>query len=1034
MGYDRWGQTAPGYDIPLQDSAEHEALRAQLGLTVASAPPSFHVRVEGHPGVGKGRQVYEALSVRGLAERVLYANGPDDLNGIQLFGYLASRPHTSAILVINRCSAAEFAAVAPRAAACAGLTLITIGGPSQPGAPGLERAAVFAVPALATQTLQAVVQAAAPALHPQATAFIAYQTGDNAALGVRLARALETAGAVTVSAAAAAQTVGGWLRTLVPLPEEQRVAEVLSVLQQVGYRGVVENEGRTLAAFFGLAWDEMQRAAERLQERGVLRTQGRYWAMEPPLLAVHLAATVWKRRGRDMLDLVGRLPSPLAQRMFWARFADLGEDPLVSAIALRLLHGPEPLCRTLDDLDEQATMLRLFASVAPAAVLEVLERLFADSRPTPTLLRRSWHEIVWIVELLLWRPVTYDGAARLLRSMAAAEAAETTPAPARRSWRALFQTALGGTSVSALRRHELLADTLGSADEAERLLAVAGIGASLATWQVRDASYERGGTLLPPEWQPGSRADLLAVYTSALGLLDRALADTDTAVRRAATAVLLGASRDLFREGLADHALDRLERAARELHNTDPSVEEARLKIRELVEALQLGPTAPSDAHVRRLQRLHNSIVGTDFASRLRYWVGRRTVGQVRAPQEDPAPNALAELAREATTSPSLLEPERAWLYSDEAFHAGKFALRLGESDRDGRWQVPLMQSARTGQGSGFLALYLLGALGTDRGSSLREVPRSLGARGPRSRRTVREATVRGHQSDEGALRLLDLVDRGWLPVADLADLIGVLGRPTSASQSQRRCWDDSATPRATGVPRRRCGVRARRSRPPPGDWETLRPLGAAAPGAASWRRRRPDHVSVEPGGDRLRTGRTGGDRTRDHLRPGGTRHEDDGTGRGAARTPGPACPGGTRRRVARPGPATRGSRLGALSRSAGADGRAGGLPCQPATRLGSRRVPAPRGPAGAGCPIGGPRVAGLARALLLRFGAENGLGDALAPHRRAASFYGDYATVLGEHLHHAEASAADPEPSIARWARGIAQSIRVEMAHLDDG
>ena len=83
--------------------------------------------------------------------------------------------------------------------------------------------------------------------------------------------------------------------------------------------------------------------------------------------------------------------------------------------------------------------------------------------------------------------------------------------------------------------------------------------------------------------------------------------------------------------------------------------------------------------------------------------------------------------------------------------------------------------------------------------------------------------------------------------------------------------------------------------------------------------------------------------------------------------------------------------------------------------------------------PIGGPKVTGLARALLLWFGAGQGLGDALAPHRRASSFYGEYAEFLGEHLRRAEAWAADPEPSIARWPRGIAQSIQVGIAHIDD-
>lgn len=1034
MGYEHWGRTALGYDIPLQDGAEQEAFREQLRLTVASGTPSVHIRVEGRPGVGKGRQVYEALSRRGLAERVLYANGPDVLHGLQLFSYLASRPHNSAILVINRCSAAELASIASHAAACTGLTLITTGGPSQPGAPGLQRAVVLAAPALATQTLQAVVRAAAPTLHPQAAAFIAYQTGDNAALGVQLARALEAAGAVTVSAAAAAQTVKGWLRPLVPLPEEQRVAEALSLLQQVGYRGGVEVEGRAIASFADIAWDEMQRVTERLQERGLVRAQGRYWTVEPPLLGVHLAATVWKRRGRTMLDLVRMLPDPITRRMFWARFADLGEDPITSDIALRLLAGPEPLCRTLDDLDEHAAMLRLFGSVAPAVVLEVLERLFASSPPVPILLPRSWHEIVWTLELLLWQPITYDGAARLLRSMAAAEAVRTTPATtARRAWRALFQTHLGGTSVSALRRHELLADTLSSTDGGERLLAVEGISASLAIWQERDGSYERGGMLLPPEWQPGSRADLLAIYTSALSLLDRALADTDVAVRRVATEVLLGASRDLFKVGLAEQALDRLERTARELHIADSSSDEERYKVRELIEVLQLGQTTLGDDCVRRLHELHTSIVGTDFGSRLRYWVGHRTVRQMTVPQEDPATLALAALAREATTRPSLLESQLAWLTSNEAFHAGEFALLLGESDGDGRWQVPLMQGARAGKGSGFLALYLLGRARHGAGFQLKALLDRWTHEDRDLAETVLEATVRDHQSDDGAQRLIGLVDRGWLPVAALS-AISWGTWPASVSIAIA----SAVLGRLCGADDTRCAAAAlflieRRLAASPRDQETLAPL--ALPLLVRLRGDDDGQIMYLWNQVAIAYATTAPEMIAHAIISGLAARGTRTTGQDATRldilvqlagtvpvavwrdlTPLLADPGWVRYRDLR-------ELMGVLT----------ALPVDLLLSWAAEDYPRRALQLARAAPIGGPQVAGLARSLLMRFGTDQSVGEALAPHRRAAAFYEEYTTFLGEHLRRAEVWATDREPLVARWARGLALSIRLEIADLDD-
>ena len=136
------------------------------------------------------------------------------------------------------------------------------------------------------------------------------------------------------------------------------------------------------------------------------------------------------------------------------------------------------------------------------------------------------------------------------------------------------------------------------------------------------------------------------------------------------------------------------------------------------------------------------------------------------------------------------------------------------------------MQSARTGQGSGFLALYLLGRVGHGSGFRLEDLLNRWAIEDRDLAETVREATVRGHQSDEGALRLLGLIDRGWLPVADLAAISwgtwpASIGIAVAKAVLGRLCeaGDDRCAAAALWLLERRLAAA-------PGDWEVLAALG----------------------------------------------------------------------------------------------------------------------------------------------------------------------------------------------------------------
>ena len=776
----------------------------------------------------------------------------------------------------------------------------------------------------------------------------------------------------------------------------------------------------------------MQRTAERLQERGLIRLQGRYWNVEPPLLAVHLASQAWQRKRKGMFALPQLLASSEARKAFWARLGEFGEYPATSRIVTEMLIGSEPLCSSVDDLNEHASTLKLFVPAAPAAVLGVLDRVLGRGELAAEISGGAWHQVVWTLEYLLWLPLTYDGAVRLLRKLASAEESRPQLNTARSAWRAVFQPSLGGTSVPALERHPLLAEMLGSPDEGMRLLALDGVSASLAAWQVRNGGQERGGTLLPAEWQPRSYEDIRAVAASALSLLDRALADQEPRVRQAAIRVLIGAARDLTRIGLADEVIARLEEV---IDTPDAYLRDVsdRLDLRSGIEELQSDASMFTAAQLERLRSLHARHVGTDFRSRLVYWVGRWTIGQSGLSSDDPGMRALAGLAQEADESPHLLLSELAWLYSDDAFHALDFAHALGERDSHGRWQEDLMASARRGEGSEFLALYLLGRMQHEGGISLEEQLDYWACADRSLVQVVRVATARGEPTDSGARRLIDLVDRDWLPVWALGSICWgswptMVQLSTTLALLERLSGDADERSPAFAL-----NLLDRRLEAKPTDRGSLAPIALpllARLCTASdeltifrWNRVASSYVDTharavaESIAAWLRTHdirATGQDAFRVNLLGRAGQAEPDAVWALLA----PA--------FAETNPA-RHSYLLELSPVLAV------FPLKLLFDWAAEDAPVRAARLAQAIPMGGTDIPVLARTLLIQFGNEISVGVALDPHLRAASYYGDYASYLQEQLERVTAWTKDPHPTIARWARQLVLGLQAQMANVDE-
>ncbi len=751
------------HQIPFVEDENRRQLISAVREATRNARPA-HLRIEGKAGAGKTRAVAEALNHPGLAERVLWFTGPDKIPP-GLMKWLRDSAAT-AVVVVDECPLADAEKLAPFAEASnERVILISVDQVVHSGSALGSVEGRIDVALLSDEKIGEIVRRVGPAIHPEAQDLIVRVSGGYVKLAAALALATATRptsqSLVGLTRDRAVQVLLAQLLS----DKERDGMRALAMLNRVGWEKEVAAEGKAIATFFRLDWGDLQDLAKRMVDRGLVATRGRYRYVTPHILAVWLAADVWEARGEAMFDLLELLPSGESRQAMFERLLDLGEVSGAQPVIQKLLSQEGPF-KSLDDVDDETRgrLLGLLTTALPEAGIAALKRL-VEPLPRERLqeFKIERRRLVWTLEKLAWLPETFRDAARLLLRLADAEN-ETFANSATGIWTGLFKTYLGGTAVPALQRHELIAEALRADSTSVRLLGVKAIEAALETHESRIGGAEQqGGRVLPPEWRPRTRAEDIAVRRSALALLDRALNDSNTEIRAAGMDVLLRAIRRLVSFGMADEVLARLTAA--------PLSEPERGKaVKEVKAVLRYDRQRLPASEVSSLENLAQQLEGTELTSRLRMVVGPEGDWDVVG-EDSSERQRLRAIVQQLLSQPSVLDGQLDWLTSSEPRFSGVFGSELGAADIEVSWLPQLVRRSNAPQGAFVLSSYLVRVAGHKGRQWLDQLLDEWAASKPELALAVLETSWRTEANARAAVRILDLIDRGWLQPTQLSGL-----------------------------------------------------------------------------------------------------------------------------------------------------------------------------------------------------------------------------------------------------------------------
>lgn len=752
---DQWHIAQEAHQIPFQLDDLRQQLIPVLRQQIAAPEGPVHLHVNGLSGVGKTRLALEVFDEQ--SDSVLYS--PDPPADLSFFTWMAAHPNAFAVLVVDECDPGTAARLAEAASMSdRRLRLLTVGQLAFGG----SAAHVYTLDPLDDATMLRVVTGVATTIGPEQARWIARVSRGYVKLATALAQEIAREGRQTVADLTASYNVAQIVERLIP-NERQRIAmRGLALLTRVGWDGELASEGQSVAEFVGLGWNEMRADIDEVARSGLVSKQGRYRYVTPEIVALWLAAELWRSRKDDLLGFLGQL-SPDGQERMLRRLSDLaGEDEAESVVQEVL--GTEGPFFAIDTLDTErgSNLFRILAKGQPQAALGLLERLIGTATVERLLhFDQGRRNVVWALQFLAWRRETFFRAARLLLRLAEAEN-ESYGNNASGIWKQLFLTYIAGTEVPALERYPLLEEALSSDAASVRFLAVEALSEALTTYEHGSlvGEYE-GGTVPVERWRPRTVGEDHSCRREALRLLDKALHDPDAQVQARAFEVFFQSLRNLIRMDLADDAIQRLEELVIR-DDDDPRRREAWVAV---TSCLKYEDGRLSAEHKARLQELAARLMSDSLHDRLRRFVGQWSHTDWKgsdAPEEERPDYIAAHLADEVMSSPESLSPELPWLVSGEAENVHYFGYRLGHLDDEQIWLSDLLNVSRTGNDHRLLSNYLRAR--ADAGQS--EWVEDLLDRWVDDRNLamlVFDATWRGVPSTRGAQRLISLVDTGGI-------------------------------------------------------------------------------------------------------------------------------------------------------------------------------------------------------------------------------------------------------------------------------
>ena len=752
---------------------------ASLQKALRKEDAAVHVHVMGEPGIGKTRYVLEATRAEDLSPLVMYCNADSFRDGNLISELLRADNHASAILVLDECDDESRVSIWNRLKRRGSrIKLVTIYSDFTSFS---GDTIALEIPSLQKDQISHIIQSYG-IVNDQADRWsdlcggsprVAHVIGWNLKNNPDdLLRPLDTFPLWD------RYITGGDKQNSEEVRQRRLVLRYLALFKRFGYEQSLDVEIKAIAklieqADLHIPLARFQEIVETLRKRKIL--QGNYTLyITPKALHIKLWIDWWEtyRVPFQFDTFSASLPGTLLE-WFYEMFVYAANSQAATTIVNQLL-GENGSFK--DDTRLQTELGSHFffalAQASPEAALACLKRTVGTwSKERLLNFTTGRREIIWTLErIAMWRSLFAD-AARLILALGEAEN-ESWSNNASGVFAELFslgQDEVAPTQTPPQERSPVLKEALKSSSIERRRLAIHACDKALESqYFFRDVGAEYQGLRKVPDlWIPTTYGELFDAYRQIWRLLYTQLYISSEEEQQLIISILLHRAQGLATyEALADMVIDTLSEMVQK-----PYIDRKKI-LTTIVQILHYdGQQLPQRIRLR-WEQLRESLVGSDFSSRMKRYVGMDLLEDrfdEQGNQVDQVQSHIEELARTAIENPHLLESELSWLVTNEAQNGYRFGYELAKRDTQFSLVPTLLEAQRRAEKSPsifFLGGYLRVLFDEER--SQWEDLADLLAKDTVLRIWLTELTWRAGLTDRGAQRLLKLAEENVINIAQL--------------------------------------------------------------------------------------------------------------------------------------------------------------------------------------------------------------------------------------------------------------------------
>lgn len=325
---------------------------------------------------------------------------------------------------------------------------------------------------------------------------------------------------------------------------------------------------------------------------------------------------------------------------------------------------------------------RLFSRLTeadPEAALDCLRRTIGGWSIEDLEKYDSRRDVIFALEKISWWQDLFDGAAALLLNLGEAETEHSIANNASGIFAGLFSPGYGrvaSTETPPLKRLPIIRKIIQTGSEKKISLALRACTTALESTHFTRFIAGEGpsyGREFRP-WMPKTYGEIFDYYRGVWELLEENIGKLKGDLRNQAVDILVDRARGLSRiQNLTDMVITTLDKLAK-----NPEIDKEKI-VDCIATIIRFEAKSLTKDDIKKLQKIDEFIMGTDYHSKLKRFVGMRLRFEFDDKDDKPKLNELAEEGMKN----SLLKNEIKWLVKTGAKKAHRFGYFVGKNDPD---------------------------------------------------------------------------------------------------------------------------------------------------------------------------------------------------------------------------------------------------------------------------------------------------------------------------------------------------------------